>query len=106
VVTGSFSNGLTRTLGQLAAANFANPQGFDFRQQQPVQGGAELGQSVITAPQTLAAGRVVSGALERGNVDITREIIGLISASTGFSAAGRVMTTSDDLLNQLMSLAR
>ena len=48
----------------------------------------------------------MSGALELSNVDLSREFIGLINASSGFSAPSRVITTSNQLLNDLMQLMR
>jgi len=68
--------------------------------------GPNSGQPMISTPQTLGAGSILSGALELSNVDLTSEFIGLISATTGFSAAGRVITTSNDLLNELLTIAR
>lgn len=106
VITGTFSNGLTRTLGQVALATFTNPEGLIAKGGNLFTVGPNSGAAVITAPQTMGAGRIASGALELSNVDLTREFIGLITASTGFSAAGRVITTSNDLLNELLTIAR
>jgi flagellar hook protein FlgE len=55
---------------------------------------------------SLGAGRVLSGALELSNVDLSRQFIGLITASTGFSAASRIITTSDELLQELLLMTR
>jgi flagellar hook protein FlgE len=106
VITGSFSNGLTRSLGQLAMANFTNPEGLISDSNNLYMVGANSGNPVVSTPETLGAGRVIGGALELSNVDITREFIGLITASTGFSASGRVLSTSNDLLNELLVIAR
>jgi flagellar hook protein FlgE len=106
VITGTFSNGLTRTLGQLAMATFTNPEGLVSTINNIYLIGPNSGQAVVTPPQTLGAGRILSGALELSNVDLTREFIGLITATTGFSASGRVISTSNDLLNELLLIAR
>ncbi|GMV96232.1 MAG: flagellar hook-basal body complex protein [Phycisphaerae bacterium] len=106
VITGTFSNGLTRNLGQLALATFTNPDGLVSATDNLYLVGANSGQPVITTPQTLGAGKVLAGALELSNVDLTREFIGLITATTGFSASGRVISTSNDLLNELLLIAR
>ena len=106
VITGIFTNGLTRTLGQVAIATFTNPEGLVGGVNNLFFVGANSGSPIITTPQTLGAGRIVGGTLELSNVDLTREFIGLITASTGFSAAGRVISTSNDLLNELLMLAR
>ncbi|NWF97307.1 MAG: flagellar hook-basal body complex protein, partial [Candidatus Thorarchaeota archaeon] len=106
VITGAFSNGLTRPLGQVALATFTNPEGLVGGVNNLFHVGPNSGQPVITAPETLGAGRVLGGSLELSNVDLTREFIGLITATTGFSAAGRVISTSNDLLNELLTIAR
>lgn len=106
IIVGTFTNGLTRNLGQLALATFTNPEGLVADVNNLYKIGPNSGQPMITAPQTLGAGAVLSGALELSNVDLTREFIGLITATTGFSAAGRVITTSNDLLNELLTIAR
>jgi len=103
---GAFSNGLTRTLGQVAMATFTNPEGLVGGVNNLFYVGPNSGQPVITAPETLGAGRVLGGSLELSNVDLTREFIGLITATTGFSASGRVISTSNDLLNELLLIAR
>ena len=106
IITGTFSNGLTRPLGQVALATFSNPEGLVGGVNNLFYVGANSGQAMITAPETQGAGRIRGGALELSNVDLTREFIGLITASTGFSASGRVISTSNELLNELMMIAR
>ena len=105
-VVGAFTNGLTRSLGQLAIATFTNPEGLVSDVNNLYKVGPNSGQPGITTPQNLGAGTILSGALELSNVDLTSEFIGLITATTGFSAAGRVITTSNELLNELMTIAR
>jgi len=106
VINGTFSNGLNQTLGQVALATFTNPEGLVGGPNNLFFVGANSGQPIIATASTLGAGRIIGGALELSNVDLTREFIGLISASTGFSASGRVISTSNDLLNELLQLAR
>lgn len=106
VITGTFSNGLTRDLGQLALATFTNPEGLVSDVNNLYLVGPNSGNPIITTPGSLGAGRTIGGALELSNVDMTREFIGLITASTGFSASGRVLSTTNDLLNELLMLAR
>ena len=102
-ITGSFSNGATRTLGQIAMATFSNRQGLVDRGGNMFVEGANSGAAVIGTPGTLSSGKIVSGSLELSNVDISEEFINLIIASTGFSAASRVITTSDQLLTALLN---
>jgi flagellar hook protein FlgE len=68
--------------------------------------GVNSGEAMVSAPQTEGAGAIQSGALELSNVELSREFINLITASTGFSAASRVVRSADDLLQELLLLAR
>ena len=68
--------------------------------------GANSGSAKVSAPLTLTAGQIRAGALEQSNVDLSEEFINMIIASTGFSAASRVITTSDELLTQLLNSSR
>jgi len=105
-LTGSFSNGLTRTIGQVAIATFKNPQGLNDVGGNQYTAGASSGLAIVSAPLTLSAGGIRSGALELSNVDLSKEFINLIISSTGFSAASRVITTSDQLITELLNAAR
>jgi flagellar hook protein FlgE len=105
-VTGAFSNGQTRTLAQVAIAQFDNPNGLVDNGGNSFSEGPNSGVAVISTPLTLGAGAVRSGALEASNVDISKEFINLIISSTGFSASSRVITTSDQLLTELLNSAR
>jgi flagellar hook protein FlgE len=105
-VTGSFTNGQTRTLGQLAVATFANQQGLDDLGGNLFATGVNSGAPVISTPLSLGAGAVHSGALEQSNVDLSAEFVNLITASTGFSAASRVISTSDQLITELLNSSR
>lgn len=106
VVTGVFSNGQSRLLGQIALATFPNEAGLVQRAGSLFDAGPNSGPPQITAPQALGAGQLQAGALEGSNVDISRQFIDLISASTMFSASGRVISTSDQLLQELLLVAR
>ena len=101
-LTGTFSNGVSHTLGQVAVATFANEAGLVAETGNLFSVGPNSGPAAVKAPGTLGAGTVRGGALEMSNVDLSREFIGLITASTGFQAASRVITTSNDMLNQLL----
>ncbi|MFI4872863.1 MAG: flagellar hook protein FlgE [Phycisphaerales bacterium JB061] len=105
-ITGTFSNGLIRTLGQLALASFTVPEGLVELEQNLYRPGPNSGPAIVTEPQQLGTGRVVSGALETSNVDLGQEFISLILASTGYSASARVIRTSDELIQQLLVLGQ
>ena len=106
VISGQFSNGQTRKLGQVAVAMFDNPSGLTDNGGNTYSTGPNSGEPTITSPQELSSGSIRSGALEQSNVDISKEFINMIVASTGFTAASRVITTSDQLLTELMNTSR
>jgi flagellar hook protein FlgE len=105
-ITGQFTNGLTRTLGQMAMATFSNPSGLEDKGGNQFAAGSNSGVAVISAPLDLGAGAIRAGALELSNVDLSTEFINLIISSTGFSAASRVITTSDQLITELLNSSR
>ncbi len=105
-ITGAFDNGKTRSLGQLAVATFNNPQGLDDKGGNMYAAGANSGVPIIATPLTLGAGGIRSSALEQSNVDLSSEFINLIVSSTGFSASSRVISTSSQLLTELLNTQR
>ena len=106
LISGSFTNGLTRSLGQVALAKFSNPEGLVDAGNNLFRNGPNSGTPLIAKPLDFGTGRVVGGALELSNVDLSQEFINMILASTGYSAASRVITTTDELINQLLVLGR
>jgi flagellar hook protein FlgE len=105
-ITGGFTNGLTRTLGQVAIATFSNAEGLLESGGNMYTPSANSGNPLIGEPLELGAGKLVAGALELANVDLSQEFINMILASTGYSAASRVITTTDQLVQQLLTIGR
>lgn len=106
LVTGIFSNGLTRSLGRVVLAKFTNNNGLIEMGSNLFRGGPNSGEAAVVTPTTFGSGSIVSGALEQANVDLGQEFIKMIMSSTGYSASSRVVQTADELLQQLMVLAR
>jgi flagellar hook protein FlgE len=102
-ITGSFDNGQTKTLGQLAIATFNNPNGLDNLGGNNYATASNSGVPVISAPAKLGGGSIQAEALEQSNVDLSTEFTNMIVASTGFSAASRVISTSDQMLTDLLN---
>ena len=102
-ITGAYSNGMTRTLGQVAVASFANPQGLDDIGGNIYASGSNSGVAEISAAQQLEPGAIRSGSLELSNVDLSTEFTNLIIASTGFSASSRVISTGNQLIQDLLN---
>ena len=105
-ISGSFTNGLTRTIGLVALAKFSNPEGLVDAGDNLFRTGPNSGTPLVAKPRDFGTGRLVGGALELSNVDLSQEFINMILASTGYSAASRVITTTDELINQLLVLGR
>ncbi len=105
IITGSYG-GIHRTVGQVALATFENDEGLVNDGSNTYSVGPNSGTAVITAPLALSAGSIVSNALEGSNVDLSSEFVKMISASTAFSASSRVITSSNQLLQDLLSAAR
>ncbi len=106
IITGSFTNGLTRSLGQVVMATFRNYEGLVADAGNVYTTGPNSGSPVVKKPQELGAGTINAGALELSNVDLSREFINLIISNNGFSAATRVIQTSNKMMNELMMLTR
>lgn len=105
-ITGSFTNGQTRTLGQVAVAEFSSPDKLDRvggnlyvetpNAGQPTLGGAGAG----------GRGSIIAGALEQSNVDLAGEFVRMIAAQRSFQASAKTVTTADGLLQELMNIKR
>lgn len=105
-ITGQFSNTDSVVLGQIALATVVNEEGLIAQSENLFVEGVNSGEVTIQAPLTGRAGTVRSTFLEQSNVELSREFINLIAYSTGISAASRVVRASDDLLQELLLLAR
>jgi len=86
-------------------ATFNNPNGLNNLGGNNYATSAASGTPVIAAAGRLGAGSIQSGALEQSNVDLSREFTNMIISSTGFSAASRVISTSNQMLTDLLNSA-
>ena len=105
-IEGQFSNGKTQTLAQLATAVFANNGGLLQTGNGNYRATNQSGPPLIGEPGTSNRGLLAAGTLEMSNVDLAREFTNLIIAQRGFQANSRVITTSDELLADLVNLKR
>jgi flagellar hook protein FlgE len=106
VITGVFSNGQQRALGQVVTADFANVNGLDRTGQGMWIATQASGEALIGAADTGGRGPVVAGTLEQANVDLGTEFVNLIAYQRGFQANARVITTSDDMYGELVNIKR
>jgi flagellar hook protein FlgE len=105
-VVGVFSNGLKQTLGQLALANFNNVNGLEKIGDSMFRSTVNSGLAQVGAAGSAGLGLITSGALEMSNVDLAQEFTNLVIAQRGFQANSRIITTSDEILQELVNLKR
>ena len=106
VLTGVFSNGQTRAVGQLALANFNNPQGLEKVGDSMYRVSVNSGLAQVGTAGEGGRGNLAGGMLEMSNVDLAQEFTNLIVAQRGFQANSRIITASDELLQDLVNLKR
>lgn len=106
VLTGIFSNGLKQPVAQIATATFANVAGLEKAGGSMYRTTVNSGTARIGAPGLDDRGALSSGMLEMSNVDLAAEFTNLIVAQRGFQANSRVITSSDELLQDLVNLKR
>jgi len=105
-IVGTYSNGLRQNIGKLALATFTNPGGLEKAGNSSYRAGDNSGNPLVGAAGTGSRGTLTAGALEMSNVDLAEEFTGLIVAQRGFQANSRVITTSDEILQDLVQLKR
>jgi flagellar hook protein FlgE len=103
-ITGSFSNGETEALGQLALANFANVNGLQLNGSTDFTPTLASGPAVVGIPGSGELGTLSGGSLELSNVDIATEFANLIVAQRGFEADAKAVTTFDQILQDTIAL--
>ena len=105
-ISGVFSNGISRDLGQIRLARFANPSGLVQQGQNMYATGVNSGLPIEGNPGSQGTGAIVSGSLELSNTDIGSSLINLILASTMYRSNTRVVTTSQQMFDELLQLMR
>jgi flagellar hook protein FlgE len=105
-ITGAFTNGVNLTLGQLVLADFNNPAGLIRSGDNMYSTSANSGAAVLGFAGEGSQSVVTSGALEMSNVDLAQEFTSMITAQRGFQSNARVITASDEMLQELVNLKR
>lgn len=106
VIVGSFSNGLTQALGQVALAKFANPGGLMRSGSTMFMESTNSGSAQVEPAGAPGFGQIIPSALEMSNVDLSEEFTDMIITQRGFQANSRIITTSDEMLQELVNLKR
>jgi flagellar hook protein FlgE len=105
-ITGAFTNGMTLTLAQISLADFNNPAGLIRSGDNMYSVSANSGSPVLGFAAEGSQSTIISGALEMSNVDLAQEFTSMITAQRGFQSNARVITTSDEMLQEVVSLKR
>jgi flagellar hook protein FlgE len=105
-VVGVFSNGQKLNMAKIALANFNNPEGLEKVGSTCFQASPNSGLPQVGTPMTGGRGQLLGKALEMSNVDLAQEFTNLIIAQRGFQANSRVITTSDQMLQDLVDIKR
>jgi len=105
-LVGSFSNGASQAIGRVVLATFSNPGGLEKAGSSGYKSTFNSGNATIGTPGSGSLGSLQSGALEMSNVDLSQEFTNLIVAQRGFQANARIITTSDEVLQELTNLKR
>ena len=106
VIRGVFTSGVVRDLGQVRLARFNNPAGLIQRGDNMFGQGLNSGLPIEGNPDSVGLGQIIGGAVELSNTDIGRNLIDLVLASTQYRASARVISTAQQLFDELLSLRR
>ncbi|TDX51926.1 flagellar hook protein FlgE [Orenia marismortui] len=106
VITGSYKNGQLETIGQIAMATFNNPAGLSQEAGTMYAESNNSGQPVISTAGVGNAGVIKPSNLEMSNVDLSKELTEMITTQRGFQANSKIITTGDQILEQLVNLKR
>ncbi len=104
VVTAVFSNGETRPIAIIPLAMFTSPNGMEALNNNVWIATTESGNPLLTTATTGGAGEIVSNSLESSTVDLATEFSNMIVVQRAYSAAGKIITTSDEMLQELTNL--
>ena len=105
-ITGVYSNGTNRVIGQLALATFANDRGLEKAGDNTYVETNNSGQANIGESGVAGKGSLLAGALEMSNVDLSEQMTDMIVTQRGFQANSKTIQTADTLLETVLSLKR
>ncbi|HNX77184.1 MAG TPA: flagellar hook-basal body complex protein [Candidatus Rifleibacterium sp.] len=106
IIRGIYSNGQKQPIGQVALTTFNNPAGLEKNGKNLYTFSPSSGQPIVNKPGSAYAGTLVPASLEMSNVDISEEFTNMIITQRAFQANSRVITTSDELLQEVVNLKR
>ena len=106
IISGTYSNGQIIDLYQITLASFNNPQGLTREGGNLYSETLESGVPYTNAPGEGGLGNINANSLEQSNVDLATEFVKMIVAERGYQANSKVITTTDEMLQELMQIKR
>jgi flagellar hook protein FlgE len=106
IIKGVFTSGVTRDLGLIRLARFANPAGLVQRGDNMFGQGLNSGLPIEGNPDSFGLGSLIGGAVELSNTDVGRNLIDLVLATTQYRSNARVISTAQTMLDELLNLRR
>ncbi len=104
IVLGRYTNGVTKPLAQVALANFTSPEGLAPLGNNVWSESSKSGPPLVGPPGTASLGALQSGTVEESNVDLTAELVSLITAQRNYQANAQTIKTQDALMQTLVNL--
>jgi flagellar hook protein FlgE len=104
IILGQYSNGQTKALGQIVLANFTNPNGLASLGNNAWAETANSGNPIVGTPNTGSLGKLQSSSVEDSNVDLTAELVNMITAQRVYQANAQTIKTQDSVLQTLVNL--
>jgi flagellar hook protein FlgE len=104
MVTANYSNGQQVTVGQIALASIPNPQSLVSAGDNNLQTSSSTGTISVSAANAGGCGQIVAGSLESSTVNMATEFTNLLTYQNSYQAASKVITTTDQLMQQTMQL--
>jgi len=104
-VLGNYSNGQPRALYQIAMAKFSNPSGLVKEGNNTFTASNNSGSAIVGTVGS-GIGKIFTNSLEQSNVDLAQEFVNMITSQRGFQASSKIITTTDEMLNDLINLKR
>ncbi|MFW6386634.1 MAG: flagellar hook-basal body complex protein, partial [Bacillota bacterium] len=104
-IDGEYDNGHDETLGRIAVSRFSNPEGLS-REGGVYRESNNSGDALLGSPDSGGRGELASSSLEMSNVDLSEQFTEMVTSQRGYQANSKVITTSDEMLEQLVNIKR
>ncbi len=106
IVTAVFSNGVTRPIAQVAIATFPNPDGLTSVSGDAFQVSQNSGTYTLEQPGAGGAGQIDPSTLEASTVDLSSQLTDLITSQSAYSASSKIITTANQMMQDLLNIVQ